>query len=159
MYPKDLEYKFYSTSVAWHEIDSKVIARAFKHLVSKNLRMSDYSDEVKQYQFLFIAVQPDNRNHDNWRKYYSKARNVIYNNLKLDYERLEKADQIEANQMQAELYLKGIFEIPTLRGMRKVDFDAQRFYEDARYLFIQQGWLRTESQAISTSNKINSPSV
>jgi len=142
MYPTNIDCDFYFTSASWHEVHDKIEVLEFEEFISNNLKISDYSNEVKQYQFLFIAVQPDNPNHDDWRKYYSKKRGILYNNLKLDFERFEKANQAEAYQMQAELYLKSIFEIPTLRGMKKVHFEAQELYEDVRKLFLQKGWLK-----------------
>lgn len=148
MYPTIIEYDFYITSASWHEVSHKIKFADFENLLSNNLKISDYSEQVKQYQFLFVAVQPTNRNHDNWRAYFSSKRGILYHNLKLDFERFQQADQEEAYQMQAQLYLQSILEIPTLRGMKKVAFDYQKFYDHAQNLFLKKGWLKTENQMI-----------
>ncbi len=143
-----IEDDFIITGATWHEVADKLMLNEFEELICQNLKISDYSDEVKQYLFLFIAVHSDNPNHDNWAKYFSRKKGILYHNLKLDFERFEKATQEEANQMQAELYLQSILEIPTLRGMKKIDFDAQKFYADTQNLFLQKGWLKSENQMV-----------
>jgi len=53
--------------------------------------------------------------------------------------------------MQAKLYLQSILEIPTLRGMKKVAFDVQKFYADTQNLFLQKGWLKSKNQLVQTN--------
>lgn len=145
-----IEQDFLIPSASWHSISSKLINREMEDILCQSLTIKDYSDAVKQYYFMLIAVPADNPNHDNWAKYYSKKRGVLYNNLKLNFDGFESVNLEEAYQMQAELYLKSVFEIPTLRGMKNTPFDAQKLYEDVRELFIQQGWLKNIYQTIET---------
>jgi len=148
IYATKITRDFYVTCAALYEFKDKLYTNEFQQFLSGNLKILDYSEEVKQYQFVFIAVPPENRNHDKWRKYFSRKRGILYHNLKLDFEQFQKANTAEAYQMQAELYLRSITEISTLRGMKKVCFDAEKFYEDVQRLFLEEGWLKPENQLI-----------
>ncbi len=130
------------TAVCWHEVYSKMQLLQIRNLLNHNLKISNYSKEVQTYFFLFIIELPNNKPPEKiWKKGFYKKDEVIENNLHLDYHQFEKANESEALTMQAEAYLAGILQIPTLRGMKKVAFDSQQFYQDCKTLFENVGWI------------------
>ncbi len=140
----DKPRNFIISAVCWHELGAKLKCVQIEDTIAANIKISNYIDNqlVTRYFFIFIIVQPDNHLHDNrWQKGFSIKKNTLYNNLHLDYHQFEKANESEALTMQAEAYLAGILQIPTLRGMKKVAFDNQQFYQDCKTLFENVGWI------------------
>jgi hypothetical protein len=116
-----------------------------RNLLNNSLNIRNYSSEVKSYFLLFIIELPQNNIHEKkWKKGFYKKDTVIENNFYFDYRKFEKATETEALTMQAEAHLEGILQIPTLRGMKKVAFDSQKFYDDCKTLFENVGWIKKE---------------
>jgi hypothetical protein len=133
------------SAICWHEVYPKMQLLKIRNFLNNSLRISNYSSEVKSYFLLFIVELPQNTIHEKkWKKGFYKKDTVIENNLHLDYHKFEKATETEALTMQAEAYLEGILQIPTLRGMKKVKFDSQKFYDDCKNLFENAGWIKKE---------------
>ncbi|TAD98941.1 MAG: hypothetical protein EAZ97_09990, partial [Bacteroidetes bacterium] len=131
-------YEFSNSAIVWHEVGHKLKIREIKHLLFDHLKMKDYSNEVKEYFFIFIAVSY----HYEERHFFNKKKGVLWHGLALDYAKFEASNLEEALQMQAELYLQGIKDIPKIRGMKKIAFDWEHFYSDAKNLFEKQGWIK-----------------
>jgi hypothetical protein len=143
----DKPRNFIISAVCWHELGNKLQDLLVEKTISNELKISNYIDNelITRYFFIFIVVQPDNHLHDNrWQKGFSVKKHTLYNNLHLDYQKFEKATETEALTMQAEAYLEGILQIPTLRGMKKIKFDSQKFYDDCKMLFENVGWIKKE---------------
>ncbi|TAE01212.1 MAG: hypothetical protein EAZ97_03640 [Bacteroidetes bacterium] len=131
-------YEFPISAIVWHELTPKLKFWEMKHLLCDHLKIKDYSNEVKEYFFVFIVFSLGGKtNH-----FFNKKKGVLWHGLALDYAKFEAANLEEALQMQAELYLQGIKDIPKIRGMKKVAFDWERFYADAKNLFEKQGWIK-----------------
>jgi hypothetical protein len=123
----------------------KLQPKTIENLLLSHFTIQKYSDFVACYAFVLV-VMPDSDNMHNkmWGHFLSKKDKTIYHSLKLNYHKFEKATETEALTMQAEAYLEGILQIPTLRGMKKVAFDSQKFYDDCKMLFENVGWIRKE---------------
>lgn len=121
----------------------KLQPKIIENLLISQLNIQQYSDFINCYAFVLV-VMPDNDDmHDKmWGHFFSKKDKTIYHSLKLNYHKFEKATETEALTMQAEAYLEGILQISTLRGMKKVKFDSQKFYEDCKILFENAGWIK-----------------
>jgi hypothetical protein len=120
----------------------KLQPKTIENLLIAQLSIQKYSDIVCCYAFVLV-VMPDNDDIHNkmWGHFFSKKDKTIYHSLKLNYQKFEKATESEALTMQAEAYLEGILQISTLRGMKKVAFDSQQFYQDSKTLFENVGWI------------------
>jgi hypothetical protein len=137
-----LAMDFEITAVCWHEVYPKLQLLKMRNLLNNSLSINNYSSEAKSYFVLFILELPKNNIHEKkWKKGFYKKEAVIETNFYFNYQKFEKATETEALTMQAEAYLEGILQIPTLRGMKKVAFDSQKFYQDCKILFENAGWI------------------
>ncbi len=146
---KQVYHDFGLTDFSSKEIYDKLKTTDLIKLLEKNLDMSSYADKgiVRQYFFNFVALNPHLlRYEEHGSKYYSKKDQIIYNILDLEYDRLAQASEQEVKQMQAELYLQSIKEIPHLRGMKKIPFDAEKLYNDVKQLLEENGWLAKQEK-------------
>ncbi|TAE01210.1 MAG: hypothetical protein EAZ97_03630 [Bacteroidetes bacterium] len=134
-------YEFSNSAIVWHEVENKLKFREIEHLLCDHLKMKDYSNEVKEYFFLFVVSYKLTYQISH---FFNKKKGVLWHGLALDYAKFEAANLEEALQMQAELYLQGIKDIPKIRGMKKIAFDWERFYADAKNLFEKQTWIKKE---------------
>ncbi len=125
-------------SITWHTVSDKMINRIIEKTLSEKLALKNYSNSITCYAFT-ISVTANYESKG--RKYFDKKQHLLYNTAQLDLAKFEKATETEALTMQAEAYLEGILQIPTLRGMKKVVFDSQKFYQDCKALFENAGWL------------------
>ncbi len=125
-------------SIAWHTVSAKMINRTIETILLDTLKLKNYTATITCYAFVIhVASHYESAGH----KYFSKKEHILYNTAQLDYHQFEKATESEALTMQAEAYLAGILQIPTLRGMKKVAFDNQQFYQDCKTLFENVGWI------------------
>lgn len=130
---------FAVSAMVWHELYPKLKLGLFQSLLCKHLKIKDYSEIVKHYYFVFIVMQKlvPQETH----RFQTKT-GFLLNSLIMDYDKFAQADEAQAMQMQAELYLEGIKYIPKSWGMKKRPFDWQKFYTDVRNLFVEQGWIK-----------------
>ncbi len=122
---------------------NKLQPKTIENLLISQLSIQNYSDVVCCYAFVLVVMPDSDVIHNKmWGHFLSKKDKTIYHSLKLNYQQFEKATETEALTMQAEAYLEGILQIPTLRGMKKVAFDSQKFYQDSKVLFENVGWIK-----------------
>ncbi|TAE02823.1 MAG: hypothetical protein EAZ97_02185 [Bacteroidetes bacterium] len=136
-YPINRFYEFSVSAIIWHELTHKLKFTELQNLLCDHLKLTNYTTEVKKYFFVYVAMFLEYEKP----KHFTKKKAILRHTLVLDYQKFAIASEKEALQMQAELYLQGIKEIPKIRGMKKIAFDYEKFYTDAKLLFQKQGWI------------------
>jgi hypothetical protein len=135
----NIHLDFLVGGIGFHTVSSKIfLVNSIEDLLIDTLELKNYSDFVTCYTFIIHAATSYE---SKGRKYFAKKQHFLYNTAQLDLAKFEKATETEALTMQAEAYLEGILQIPTLRGMKKVAFDSQKFYQDCKILFENAGWV------------------
>lgn len=132
------------TSYVWHELNRKHwLFRPVEEAIQANIVLSAYKDTEKVGNIFFaFQINPppvdEMFSHPN-RFAYKDGVLLLYG--KIAYETFKNASDQEALALMCQSYLSAILTIPSLRGMKKVNFDAQKLYEDLKALFIEKGFL------------------
>jgi len=126
---------------AWHELAPKLLSYEIRNILGSHLILTDYEAQTKMYWLRMLVMLPSPLNETKPPRYFSKKQGILYDYLELDCETMLKVSIPEAHQMQAEAYLQAILKIPTIRGMKKRNFQTEKFYADVRQLFQQAGWV------------------
>jgi len=98
---------FEITCVVTEEVGRKLNVVTIEDALNQHLQLSNYGTGITKLFFVFIAVPPENTFHESKIK-YSEAERHLEIALKLDYEKLLIANDVEARQMMKELFLEGI---------------------------------------------------
>ncbi len=130
------------TAYIWHEIHRKTwVFDPVRRTIAQQFGLLAYtqSPKIKEIVFAFeISPPPTFFNHANrfaWKK------GVIYLYGKIPYQTFAEADEKTALKLMCESYLEAILTIPNLRGMKKIQFDAQKLQEDLKKLFEEKAWV------------------
>lgn len=118
----------------------KLDIESLESLLNENLSLDGYGKDFICIGFVFI-VTPLSSEFYPASSFFSKSSQKLKLELALDYLRFSQASPQEAKQMMANLYLEAIKTYPSIRGMKKVKFDHQKFYADVKALFERQGWV------------------
>ncbi|HMO39490.1 MAG TPA: hypothetical protein PKE17_08770 [Saprospiraceae bacterium] len=105
--------------------------------LNESLCLNDYGSGLTGLAFIFIAVQPDNRIHEEVLR-YSRKKRELYIQKKLPYDLVVAYDKPQVLQLMAATYLETL---ETLDKKRIPNFDLPRFRADVQALFEAQGWL------------------
>lgn len=128
---------FEITSVAWHEIEDKIDVATFEDVLNTNLQLSDYGNGIEKVFFVFLAIQAENKIHENNVEYDLSEKKVSLH-LKLSYTHLENAPALIVKRMMATLFLESI---NLYHELEIEDFKVGKFYGDAEKIFFKKGWL------------------
>ncbi|TAD97988.1 MAG: hypothetical protein EAZ97_11560 [Bacteroidetes bacterium] len=131
---------FRVTRCAWHEIEKKLLGGEIRQLLVDNLKISNYSTDVKKYWIRLLALLP-NSPMENQPRYFSQKTGILHHHYALDWEIIRDLPLDQCYTLQASAYLRAILDIPKIRGMKNRFFDVEKFYEDVQNLFILEGWL------------------
>ncbi|TAD96063.1 MAG: hypothetical protein EAZ97_14620 [Bacteroidetes bacterium] len=134
---------FYFSAKIWHEAYTKVdlYKSAFSVMFNTHLRLANYTEKIKSIDFFFIVTLPKIAHINPERRRYIAKEERLELSLALDYEKFQNAEIPETKQMMANLYLESIKTYPKIRGMKKIAFDTERFYNDVKAMFEKEGWL------------------
>ena len=104
-------------------------------LLNKNLKISKYSNKVKEIGLIFMAINPDTHSYRPDRKFWRWKRGIfdMYINVD-DYQIFCKTTPNDARKTVAQLYLTGI---ETYLSKRK-DIDHKKLYEDVKRVFVEK---------------------
>jgi hypothetical protein len=130
------------TSYIWLELHQKAtLFFVVEDYVKLHFDISAYSPQVVKLIFA-LDINPDDVDVVlKLRSRYAWNRKVIELFGKIGYETFLAADEKEALRLMCESYLNEILMIPTLKGMKKVFFDAQKLHEDLKMLFEEKHWI------------------
>jgi len=115
--------------------------RPVEDLIEQNFVLEYYTDSSKVKEIIFaFQIEPEpvffkltNR--------FAYKKGIIFLYGKIDYETFKNATEQEALALMCESYLEAILTIPSLRGMKKIAFDAQKLHQDLRNMFLEKGFL------------------
>lgn len=131
---------FYLSPITWQELTDKVAfdnAPLLEDTLNAHLSLSNYGSGLDRLSFVFIAVQPDNRIHEEVLR-YSRKKRELYIQKKLPYDLVVACDKPQVLQLMAATYLETLED---LDKKRIPDIDLPRFRADVQALFEAQGWL------------------
>lgn len=111
-----------------------------KELLNSKLEITKYTNLLNKILFVFIALNPQNLYKvENFQRFRRKEK-IVEIGINLDYNRLLQSDEDETLELLAETYLKGIEKYLIVRK----DFDGQRFYNDVKQVFQENGILKQD---------------
>ena len=102
--------EFELTSIAWHEVQDKVDVEPLEALLNGSLRLTDYGKVVKKIYFVFIAVRPENTNHQNEVRFNADTATLEVK-LNLNYLHVVQGTTKEVQAMMAALFLRSTMKI------------------------------------------------
>ena len=105
--------------------------RLIKELLNKHLNLSDYTKELSEIVFVYLASSPEISIPEKDFKKYRRKHKCLEIGVNIDYQCICKADKENSLKILAETYLKGI-----KTNMRYKDFDHNKFYKDVKQLFV-----------------------
>jgi len=136
----DKKADFGFTAYVWHEVYAKIkLFEEVKDLIIQNFYLKKYSSQVHELIFAF-QISPPPRFFD-YQNYFSYKKGIIFLYGKIDYQTFWEASPQQALTLMCQAYLDAILTIPSLRGMKKVQFDTEKLYQDLKGLFIEKGIL------------------
>ena len=106
--------------------------------LNQSLSLNNYTQDFSEVVFTYMAVNPQIGVERKDKIRYSRKEKALELFVNLDRERLEKATQQEALQMMCELYLESIEKYLTKRK----DFDAKRYYQDVKEVFVKHEFIK-----------------
>lgn len=115
------------------------IIKPLELLLNTHLDLAKYGDEVKIIGFFFLANNPTFPIFKEG-AFYTKKNQELFLQKALDFEQLLTANEEQAKQIMANLFLASILTYPKIRGMKKVKFDVQTFYDDVQALIKNAEW-------------------
>lgn len=127
-------------AIFWHEQRLKAFQlNAIEDSLNKAIDLSQYGKGITDLNFIYVAVKPTNRIHEE-EIIYSSRKKTISLKLKLDYEEVEKTDEDTFLPYAARFFLQAINFYGKTKHRIK-DFDWKSFKLDAAVLFAEKGWL------------------
>lgn len=117
---------FELTAIIWHEVQNKINVEPLETLLNNHLNLSDYGSRIKKIYFVFIAVRPQNKLHENKLEFHSNSGRLEVA-LQLNYKDVVNSNKKEIQVMMTRLIL-GAVEL--YKGISKVDFDWKKFKQD-----------------------------
>jgi len=132
------------TAYVWDGLNFKHwLFRPVEELIVQNFELKNYtySEKISRIIFAFqINPSPVNRIFD-YPNTFAYKRGLLFLYGKIDYQIFLEASDKEALNLMCQSYLDAILTIPSLRGMKKVLFDAQKLHDDLKNLFLEKGFL------------------
>ena len=132
------------TSYVWHELNRKHwLFEPVEDFIKENIVLENYTDTQKVGN-LFFGFQINPPPVDKMFSYpnsFAYKKGIIFLYGKIDYETFKNATEKEALQLLCQSYLAAILTIPSLRGMKKVHFEAQKLHDDLVKSFAEKGFL------------------
>lgn len=112
-----------------------------KEILNKNISIKNYSKELTTIFVIYQAFEPNNqyRKVEDYTRFRRKSK-ILELYLTLDYYCFLKANENQASELLAGTYLKGIEKYLIIRK----DFDGQRFYNDVKQVFQENGILKQD---------------
>jgi hypothetical protein len=132
------------TSYTWHEIEGKVrLFTPISRIIKQNYSLSDYNNAHEKISISFaFLINPDSYSSIfDYKDRFSRKKGDIYLFGKIPYETFAAADEKTAMTLLCQTFLKALLRIPTLAGMKNIDFDAQKLHDDVEKLFSENGFL------------------
>lgn len=126
-------------SVDYEKISN--ISSMIEETLNLHLAITNYSSEVKEYIFVFIAVNPLYGLPRADKVQFLRSLKAVRVFMNMSKENLEKSDN-ELIRAMCELYLQSI---KTYLSKRK-DFLADAFYADVKNLFVEKKWIENENR-------------
>lgn len=122
------------------EVGKKVETDLLIHeLLNQHLKLSTYGEGLTGIAFVYIVTPPiDIIHHDEI--IYRPKRKELYIEMRLPYEKVATASQVEVLRMMAQKYLQ-TFQEKSLQKKLK-DFDWESFLRDVQQLFEEQEWFK-----------------
>jgi hypothetical protein len=132
------------TAFIWHELNQKTkLFDLAENFVRANFEVSNYttSPEIKSLFFALLINTPQSEHIFDYKNKYGFKTGIINLYGKIPYETFKEADDKTAMRLMCESYLSAILQIPTLRGMKNKNFDAQRLHDDLKKVFEEKEWI------------------
>jgi hypothetical protein len=139
-----MEKTFLFTSFSWHEIMQKVFFfDTAEAILQSNISVLNYSETLKVKRILFAHLtNPDSYSSIfDYKDRFSRKKGDIYLFGKIPYETFAAADEKTAMMLLCQTFLNALLRIPTLAGMKNIDFDAQKLHDDVEKLFSENSFL------------------
>lgn len=127
---------FLFSSITWREISAKVdhaYLKQMEDVLSKSIDLKDYGTGVKNIGFVYLAIKPDNKLHEEFIEYNPKEKS-IYAQIKLPYEQVLEADQEAMHQLMKDTYL---VMLQSLADENIPDFDVAKLQVDVQAVFAE----------------------
>ncbi len=144
MKTKEIKLNFGFTAFLWHDIgDKSGLFSDAKDYIKANYKVSDYttSPKIKAIYFSLLINTPETESFFEFKSRYGAKSGIINIHGKIPYETFKEADDKTAMRLMCESYLAAILLIPTFRGMKNKNFDAQRLHDDLKKVFVEKGWV------------------
>ena len=104
------------------------------NLLNKSTQINKYSNIIRNYLFIYIAIDPDKPFLSDKKIMRHKTKRLdLYMNV--NYKEFIRATKEEARKIIAELYLTGIKKYLS----KQKDFNHELFYTDVKELFEKEG--------------------
>lgn len=136
------------TGIAEHEITPKLAVEnvnKMSDLFHEKISLSVYGTTIKELIFIFIAVEPTDKIHEEETTYLKEEKKLLLYR-KLPYDKVKSYSTEEVLRLMAETYLKSI---TALDDLDLPDFDHHRLAKDVERLFVNLGWIvKKTGQAI-----------
>lgn len=125
-------------AIFWHEIEDKASwVKEIEKIINEKIDLNHYGSGLQSIRFVYLALQPENRVHEEQIKYSFKKKQITLH-LKLNFESVVQADKETFLRMTALLFLNSI---ERYFSVRLKNFDSHRFKKDVSQLFEVKGLL------------------
>jgi len=137
-----IENEFGFTAYVVEDINLKHwLFRPAEDLIEQNFVLEHYTNTSKVKEIIFaFQIEPEPA-FFKLENSFAYKKGIIFLYGKIDYETFKNATEKEALRMLCQSYLAAILTIPSLRGMKKVHFEAQKLHDDLVKSFIEKGFL------------------
>lgn len=129
--------------IAWKDFEEHGYRlNSLQAALNDKLNLSDYGTSITSFNFIPMALRPENRIHEDEIRYSSRKKEINIH-LKLDYQQVINAGVEGFLPLVGQLLLRGIDEAAQKRIK---DFDWARFRQDVTDLLAGHGWLLPVNQ-------------
>jgi hypothetical protein len=135
---------FLYTAYAWKEVAKKVLLYTdINKEIDTNFEVANYTDspKVKRILFAFLINLDAYASIFKFSDRFAWRKGDVYLYGKIPYEIFAAADDKTAIRLMCEAYLASILRIPALKGMKKINFNAQKLHDDLQNFFKEKEFL------------------
>jgi hypothetical protein len=105
--------------------------------LNNSLRLDDFGDGIKKVFFAFIAVSPDNINHDEEISFKNANKRLLIRK-KLPHDSFKNTSEIELKKLMVRTFF---FSLQHVAFLNIENFRIKDFLQAAEDLFLKNGWL------------------
>lgn len=135
---------FETTGILWKDISYKFEfynINVIADVLNSRVQIEKYGNGVKELVFIFIAVLPNDKMHEEYTVYLPNEKKLVLHR-KLPYHKVETYSKPEVLRLMAETYHLAI---ANLWEEQIPNFNYQLLEEDIQKIFIELGWLVSEN--------------